>query len=83
MPSRQDVQSVFCSALNLELDEVDWSLLEYRSIPEWDSVAHMALVGDLENTFSIMLDVDDVIGLASFEIALEILIKHGVDINDS
>lgn len=82
MPTRQDVQSVFCESLNLDPSEVNWASLEYRSIPEWDSVAHMALVSSLEGSFSIMLDVDDVIGLSSFDIALEILVRHGVTITD-
>ncbi len=54
--------------------------LEYRGIEEWDSVAHMQLVSELESTFDIMLDTEDVIGMSSYEKAREILRKHGVEV---
>ena len=41
--------------------------LKYQSIPEWDSVGHMTMVGSLEDTFKITLDMDDIIDFSSFE----------------
>jgi acyl carrier protein len=52
--------------------------LAYQSIPEWDSVGHMALVAEIENTFNVTLDTDDIIGMSDVAKALEILQKHGV-----
>ena len=54
--------------------------LEYRGIEEWDSVAHMQLVSEIESTFDIMLDTEDVIGMSSFAKAGEILKKYGIDV---
>jgi acyl carrier protein len=54
---------------------------EYRGIPQWDSLAHMRLVAEIERVFDIMLDTEDVIGMSSFPKAVEILAKHGVDIS--
>lgn len=53
--------------------------LEYNSIREWDSVAHMQLVAALEEAFDIMLDTDDIIDMSSVAKSKEILAKHGVD----
>jgi acyl carrier protein len=39
--------------------------LKYNSIPEWDSVAHMALVAEIEDSYGIMLDTDDIIDMSS------------------
>lgn len=65
--------------LGLEVGpEVDVNLLEYRSIPEWDSIAHMALVAEIEEAFDVMLPTEDVIALSSFTKCVEILGKHGV-----
>lgn len=72
------LKDAFVEALGLEAGEVDWSTLKYRGIPEWDSVAHMALVAEIEDAFDIMLETDDVIGLSSFEVAKEILARYGV-----
>jgi acyl carrier protein len=52
--------------------------LAYQSIPQWDSVGHMALVVEIENTFNVTLDTDDIIGMSDVSKALEILQKHGV-----
>lgn len=52
--------------------------LSYDSIPQWDSVAHMALVTELEAVFDVMLDTDEILALNSPLRAREILTKHGL-----
>jgi acyl carrier protein len=52
--------------------------LAYQSIPQWDSVGHMALVVEIENAFNVTLDTDDIIGMSDVSKAVEILKKHGV-----
>ena len=52
--------------------------LKYQDIPEWDSVGHMGLMGDLEEVFSIELDIDDIIEFSSFEKGMEILKKYNI-----
>jgi acyl carrier protein len=60
----------------------DVTELEYRSILEWDSLAHLALVTTVEMTFDVMLDIDDVLGLRSFSACVEILQRHGVKFDE-
>ena len=48
----------------------------YSELPEWDSVAHMTLVASIEESFNIMLDVEDVINMNSFEEAVKIVAKY-------
>ena len=38
----------------------------------------MLLIAELENTFNVMLDTDDIIDLSSVAKAKEILAKHGI-----
>lgn len=71
------VFSVFSEALQIAPDRVSDSL-EYNSIKEWDSVAHMALIAALEDAFEIMIETDDVIDMSSVGKAKEILQKYGV-----
>ena len=52
--------------------------LAYQSIPQWDSVGHMALVAEIENVFNVTLDTDDIIGMSDVSKAVAILGKHGV-----
>lgn len=53
--------------------------LAYQSITAWDSVGHMGLVAMLEDAFGIMLEMDDILDLSSYEKGKEILAKYDVD----
>jgi acyl carrier protein len=53
---------------------------EYRKVSQWDSMAHMQLVLEIESAFDIMLDTDEVLSLSSFGKALEIISRHGLDV---
>jgi acyl carrier protein len=52
--------------------------LAYNSIKEWDSVAHMALVVELETDFDVMFDTDDILGMSTVGKAREILTRLGI-----
>jgi acyl carrier protein len=73
------VRAVFVDILSLT-DPIDWPALKYQEVEAWDSLAHMAIVGELEDSFGIMLDTDDVLDMSSYAKALEILAKYGVEI---
>ena len=70
------LKTAFSEGLGVSLGETDWSSLTYRGIPEWDSVAHMQVIAEIEDAFDIMLEIDDVTGMSSFEIAKDILTKY-------
>lgn len=69
----------FSMSLGIEKSTVK-DELKYNSIPEWDSIAHMTLVAELEGVFDIMLDTDDIIDMSSVGKSKEILRKYGVEI---
>jgi acyl carrier protein len=58
--------------------DVDWETLSYRGVQEWDSVAHMHLVGEIEQHFDLMLETGDVLAMSSFTATQAILVRHGV-----
>ena len=78
MSNADKLRKIFAEALNIKIETVTDNL-EYNSIPEWDSVAHMSLVAAIDNGFDIMLDTDDVIDMSSFAMAKEILKKYDVE----
>ncbi len=59
------LQAVFADALQIAAAQVTDDLA-YRGIPEWNSVAHMALIAAIEDQFDIMIETDDVIDMSSF-----------------
>ena len=68
---------MFTELFGKSADEV--KKLHYQDIPEWDSVGHMTLVSQLEDTFDIMMETDDIIDFESYEKGLDILKKYHVD----
>ena len=77
MDPNEQLKSAFSQALGLD-STVMYDNLAYGSTQGWDSVAHMGLVAEIENTFDIMLATDDVIDLSSFPKAKDILGKYGI-----
>jgi acyl carrier protein len=66
---------IFSESLNINANDVI-DELRYSEIPQWDSVAHMALIAAIEEGFDIMLDAEDVINMSSFYKAKEIVSRY-------
>ncbi|MCX6249769.1 MAG: acyl carrier protein [Bacteroidetes bacterium] len=58
--------------------EQELQKLTYQGVDAWDSVGHMGLIAELEETFNIMMETDDIIDFNSFSKGYEILRKYGV-----
>jgi acyl carrier protein len=69
------LQGAFVRALGVP-EDADFESMEYSKTAGWDSVAHMALVAEIEGAFDIMLSTEDVIGMSSFHKAKEIVAKY-------
>ena len=69
------LKSIFAESLGINELLVNDSLI-YGEIPQWDSVAHMALVAAVEEGFEIMIDTDDVVGMSSFVKAKHIVLSY-------
>ena len=78
MSNTEQLQRVFAESLGIALADVIDSL-SYNSRPEWDSTAHMILIAELENSFSVMFDTDDIIDMSSVAMAKEILGKYDIE----
>ena len=77
MNNAQKYLNAFTSTLEVSAEEAP--ALEYGKSAAWDSVGHMALVAALEDAFDIMMEMDDIIDLSSFEKGKEILRKYDVE----
>ena len=69
------LRQIFADSLSIKADDVQDDL-KYATIPQWDSVAHMALIAAIEEGFDIMIDAEDVIDMSSFAKAKVIVAKH-------
>ena len=75
--SIEKLRATFAEALDLPLQSITDDLT-YNTIRQWDSIAHMALVAAIEQSFDILLETDDLIDMSSFLKAKEIVAKYGV-----
>ena len=71
------LRDCFSQSLGIPLERVTEDLA-YNTIKEWDSVGHMALVAEIEGTFDVMFDTDDILGMSTVAKAREILGRYGV-----
>ena len=69
------LKKVFSTSLGVALEMVTDDLA-YADAPEWDSVAHIALIAAIEEAFDIMIDAEDVIDMSSFAKAKQIVYKY-------
>jgi acyl carrier protein len=77
MSQTTSLHAVFARGLGIALERISESLA-YNTIAEWDSVAHMNLVAEIERAYDVMLDTDDIIDMNSVAKAREILARYGV-----
>jgi acyl carrier protein len=77
MSNQEKLIHAFATVLSIPVTKI-LDTLTYESIPQWDSVAHMALVTELESVFDVMLDTDDILAMSSVAVSRDILTKHGV-----
>ena len=78
MENLKKYQKVFIASLNIDNKKFNQKL-KYNEIPEWDSIGHMTLISNLETSFKISIDNDDVLDFSSFKKGMEILKKYKID----
>jgi len=67
-----EVFSVDASSLGAEFDN--------KHVEGWDSVRQLSLTSNVEDTFDIMLDPEDILEFTSYENAKAILAKYEIEL---
>lgn len=75
--NKEQLVEAFSNALEIDKNMVD-NDLKYQGIPQWDSITHMILISEIESTFHIEIDADDVLEMSSFQKTKEILEKYNL-----
>ena len=65
MTNLEKYDRLFLTAFRVKPEELPG--LKYRGIPLWDSLGHMDLMGDMEETFKISIGTADVLDFSSYE----------------
>ena len=69
----------FIKGLSIKKNQIN-KKLKYNSIEQWDSIAHMNLMSELESAFKISIETDDIIDFSSYEKGKKILKKYKIEI---
>lgn len=78
MNNQELLYKSFAEALQIDKSSIS-DELKYQSITEWDSIAHMVLINEIEANFNVIIDTDDVIDMSSVAKAKEILSKYNIN----
>ena len=74
MTNIEKYKQVFITLFGVK--EKELQKLTYQGVDAWDSVGHMGLIAELEETFNIIIETDDIIDFNSFLKGYEILNKY-------
>ena len=72
-------REIFCETFNVNESELGEGFT-FKIVKQWDSVAHLTLISELEDAFDIMFDADDILHFESYLNGIKILKKYGVEI---
>ena len=77
--NKEKYETIFMDSFSIDKTKLNEELV-YESVPDWDSVGHMGLIAELEESFEIEMETDDIIDFSSFNKGKEILKKYNVNI---
>ena len=78
MTNLEKYNEIFKKMFNVPEDQLE--TLAYKETAEWNSMAQIALVAELEDEFDLDFDTDDIFQLKSYVICKELLAtKFGVE----
>lgn len=78
MSNLEKYQKIFCDVFNVPSKELGDNFT-FEGIPQWDSVAHMNLISELEDNFDVMFETEDILHYGSYLNGLHILEKYGIE----
>lgn len=80
MDNLKKYKDIFCRVLSVNEDVLD-ERFTFKEVPQWDSVAHLSLISELEDEFDVLFEAEDILHYGSFLNGIEILKRYGVKFN--
>jgi acyl carrier protein len=78
MNNRKKYIEIFVNSF--QVNENELPTLHYQDVNSWDSIGHMKMIAELEETFNIMIEIADVLDFSSFLKGVDIMKKYGIEI---
>lgn len=78
MGNLEKYNAVFCKVLNVKADVLNENFT-FKDVPQWDSVAHLSLISELEETFDVFFESEDILHYGSYLNGIEIMKRYGIE----
>lgn len=79
MTNLEKYHKVLKNNLGVTEEQLNDDVLVYNRFPRWESVRHIEIVADLEDTFGVTFGTLDITSFSKYTKGIEILEKLGID----
>ena len=77
MENLKKYNDIFCRVLNVNNSALN-EKFTFKDVPQWDSVAHLTLISELEDEFDVLFESEDILHFGSYLNGIEILKRYGI-----
>lgn len=78
MTNLEKYNQAFVRVLNAKESQLDENFT-FKATPQWDSVAHLSLISELEDAFDVMFESEDILHFGSYLNGKKILEGYGIE----
>ena len=79
MSNLEKLNGIFCEVFSVDAGALGAGF-DNKSVEGWDSVRQLNLTSNIEDTFDIMLDPEDILEFTSYDNAKTILAKYDIEL---
>jgi acyl carrier protein len=79
MTNLEKLNGIFCEVFSVDAGALGAGF-DNKSVEGWDSVRQLNLTSNIEDTFDIMLDPEDILECTSYDNARAILAKYEIEL---
>lgn len=81
MTKYEQYKKIFMDIFEVEEGELNEEFT-FKDTEKWDSFTHLTLITELEDTFEVMFDTNDILHYESYLNGIKILAKYGVNFEE-
>lgn len=78
MSNLEKYYQAFINTFEVNVDKLNEDF-NFNEIEQWDSMAHLMLIAELEDAFEIMFETDDILHFGGYKNGIKILAKYGIE----
>ena len=78
MNNDEKYMQIFKDIFNVDESELNEGFT-FKDVDSWDSLTHLTLISELEETFDVMFETEDILHFGGFLNGKEILKKYGIE----